>query len=126
MYWFMTGAGEGKIPIKSRVFLGKKQIAADVYIHLKGYSLARVTHLDIESPKLNLMEGKGDFFTIHGIEEGIAIPELDLILSCSLLSEVLEAGEKTRTWVGQKEDGIYIGFRKAEVLKLERIATRPA
>lgn len=39
----MTGPGEGKI------LLGK----ADVYLHVKGKSRARITHIDIELPKLN-------------------------------------------------------------------------
>lgn len=39
----MSGPGEGKIK------LGK----ADVYIHLKGKSLARITHVDIELDALN-------------------------------------------------------------------------
>ncbi|MEM4230483.1 MAG: hypothetical protein QXF25_01240 [Candidatus Pacearchaeota archaeon] len=39
----MSGPGEGKI------FLGK----ANVYLHEKGKSLARVTHIDIELDKLN-------------------------------------------------------------------------
>ncbi len=39
----MTGPGEGKIK------LGK----ADVYLHLKGKSGARVTHIDIELDELN-------------------------------------------------------------------------
>lgn len=39
----MSGQGEGKI------FLGK----ADVYLHVKGKSNARITHIDIENPKLN-------------------------------------------------------------------------
>jgi len=39
----MSGPGEGKIK------LGK----ADVYIHLKGKSLARITHVDIELDELN-------------------------------------------------------------------------
>ena len=39
----MSGAGEGKIK------LGK----ADVYLHVKGKSNARITHVDIELDELN-------------------------------------------------------------------------
>ena len=42
----------------------------------------------------------------------------------SHLNQVLKPGEKTRTWVGGKYGGIYIGFRKAEVRKLENLALR--
>ena len=111
------------------VFLGGKRIDAVVYIHLKGHSLARVTHLDIESPQLNLgigkkgdVDKKGDFLGIHGIDEGIQIPQIDLIVSSPQLNNFLGLGYKTTTWVGQKEDGIYIGFRKEHLLKLEKIA----
>jgi hypothetical protein len=34
----------------------------------------------------------------------------------------LKKGEKTRTWVGGKEGGIYIGFKKEQIEKLEKIA----
>jgi hypothetical protein len=118
----MTGPSEGKLKIRANVFLEGKKIDAIVYVHLKGYSMATVTHLDIESPKLNLMSGKGDFHQIIGIEEGIEIPAFGLVISALILNDVLKSGEKTRTWVGQKQDGIYIGFKKTEMLKLENIA----
>lgn len=117
----MTGPAYGKIPLKARITLSGRAITGHVYVHLKGYALARVTHLDIESPKLNLMKVKGDFLGIHGIKGGIELPHLGVKVSCAKLNKVLKEGEKTRTWVGQKEDGIFIGFRKAEVMKLERV-----
>ena len=39
----MSGPGEGKIEIKD----------TRVYIHIKGKSRARITHIDIESPTIN-------------------------------------------------------------------------
>ena len=39
----MSGPGEGKIPLKN----------AKVYIHVKGKSFARITHLDVEHPLIN-------------------------------------------------------------------------
>lgn len=45
-----------------------------------------------------------------------------LKILCPFLDGVLEPGETTRTWVGRKFDGIYIGFRKERILKLERRA----
>lgn len=39
----MSGAGEGKIELKD----------AKVYIHVKGKSRARITHIDVEHPDLN-------------------------------------------------------------------------
>ena len=118
----MTGTGEGKLKIKANVFLEGKKIDARVYVHLKGFSMATVTHLDIESPKLNLMASKGNFHQIIGMDEGLEIPHLGIIVSAPILNDVLKSGDKTRTWVGQKQDGIYIGFKKKEMLMLEKIA----
>lgn len=39
----MSGPGEGKIQLKD----------AKVYIHVKGKSRARITHIDVEHPLLN-------------------------------------------------------------------------
>ncbi len=39
----MSGPGEGKLEIKN----------VKVYIHVKGKSGARITHIDIESPVIN-------------------------------------------------------------------------
>lgn len=39
----MSGPGEGKIKLKN----------VDVYVHLKGKSGARITHIDIESPEIS-------------------------------------------------------------------------
>lgn len=39
----MSGPGEGKIELKG----------AKVYIHEKGKSFARITHIDVEHPRLN-------------------------------------------------------------------------
>jgi len=123
----MTGPAEGKLRLPAHVFLNKKEIEADVYVHLKGYAFARVTHLDIESKKLNLGIGKekgknGDFLVIYGIDEGLDIPAINLIISCPQLNYILGPAKKTRTWVGQKVDGVYIGFKKEQILKLEKLA----
>ena len=126
----MTGPAIGKLPLRgARVSIlesGKfREIEAEVYIHVKGYSLARVTHLDIESPELNRVypiKG-GSFLPIIGIRNGIEIRtrKTRIRIVHPLLNEVLNVGEYTRTWVGGKIGGIYIGFRKGELEKLEKI-----
>lgn len=45
-----------------------------------------------------------------------------IAIACPLLNKVFEKGELTRAWVGRKYDGIYIGFRKSELEKLEKVA----
>jgi hypothetical protein len=59
----MSGPGEGKIK------LGK----ADVYIHLKGKSRARITHLDIELDRLNKIIEPGQASYVQGKEGGCFI-----------------------------------------------------
>lgn len=140
----MTGPAGGKLGLNAGVYLrseeGKVKLEdALVYIHVKGHARARVTHLDIEHDILdNIIPPKrGRFLTIHGVEGGIRIDlgkpkevnlnderiEVERITVLHPhLSKVLEPNQKTRTWVGGKFGGIYIGFRKGEIAKLERIA----
>jgi len=59
----MTGPGEGKI------FLCK----ADVYVHLKGKSNARITHIDVECAKLNEIIKPGENSYVGGKEGGVFI-----------------------------------------------------
>ena len=59
----MSGPGEGKI------YLGK----ADIYLHLKGKSKASVTHIDIESEKLNEIIYPGENTFIGAKKGGVFI-----------------------------------------------------
>lgn len=124
----MTGPGEGKLALDAKVLLNAEELPnVSVYIHLKGYSRATVTHLDIEHPKLNSIippKAKTSNWII-GIENGILIitsKEDKVQILYPLLNKVLQKGEKTRTLVGGKFGGIFIGFRKREISKLEEIA----
>ncbi|RLG59759.1 hypothetical protein DRN86_03765 [Candidatus Geothermarchaeota archaeon] len=129
----MTGPCEGKLKLdRAKIIVcceeDRKKLQGAVYIHLKGYARARVTHLDIESNGLEELIGeRGKFLNIYGINDGLRIliskrSFIDVVHP--LINEVLKKGERTRTWVGMKEGGIYIGFRKPEVKKLERLAER--
>ena len=124
----MTAPAEGKLPLVASVYLNDEELDnAHVYVHLKGYSRATVTHLDVEHPSLvNLIPPKARVFIwIMGIENGILIrtekgDKVKVIQP--LLNNVLPQGEKTKTCVGGKFNGIFIGFRKRELTKLEAIA----
>lgn len=59
----MTGPGEGK------KLLGK----ANVYLHEKGKSNARITHVDIELDKLNEIIKAGEATYVQGKEGGVFI-----------------------------------------------------
>jgi len=143
----MTGPAEGKILLgKAEVQLltnhGKIELnGAEVYIHIKGYSLARVTHLDVEHTILDkiIPPKRGKFLKIIGIENGFRIQlnkGIDLkiedknIVVYSIkvlhpyLKDVLAKNEEIVTWVGGKFGGIYVGFRKKQIAKLEEIARK--
>ena len=127
----MTGLGLGKFVLEeSRVYAfnsGRElEVDVTVYIHMKGYSFARVTHLDIEHEALNewIAPDRGGFYSIYGIEEGLRIKVAEdsaIEIHHPLLNQVMKPDEKTRTWVGGKEGGIYIGFKKREIEKLEDV-----
>jgi hypothetical protein len=59
----MTGAASGKIKI------GK----ADVYIHVKGKSRARITHMDVELSSLNKIIKPGESSYVGAKEGGVFI-----------------------------------------------------
>jgi hypothetical protein len=124
----MTNPTAGKLPLDAQVYLNDVELEnAHVYVHLKGFYRATVTHLDIEHPALvNLIPPKvRTFIWIVGIENGILIrTEKDdtVKVLCPLLNHVLQQGEKTKTCVGGKYKGWFIGFRKREMIKLEALA----
>ncbi len=124
----MTGPAEGKLSLDAHVYLNEEELDnAHMYVHLKGYARATVTHLDIEHPSLfDLIPPKvRTFIWIVGIEDGILIrtEKGDTVkVSYPLLNTVLPQGEKTKTCVGGKLNGLFIGFRKRELSKLEAIA----
>jgi len=132
----------GKIKLDAQTFLlpRRDKLDASVYIHLKGYARARVSHLDIEKVGLGkvIHRGRGNFLEVKGIEQGIEITvresreiEIDgkklevsgIIILDPLLNEILEESKSTRAWIGRKYDGIYIGFRKEEIEKLEKVGS---
>ncbi len=123
----MTASAEGKLLLDAQVYLNDVELVdAQVCIHLKGFARATVTHLDIEHPSLvNLIPPKTRaFFWIIGIENGILIRTGtgDMVkVICSLLNSVLPKGEKTKTCVGGKFSGLFVGFRKRELTKLEQL-----
>jgi len=135
--------GLGKIRIDAEVYLVSQEerlkvMEAPVYIHVKGYMRARVTHLDVENRVLGriIRRGRGNMLEVTGVWGGIEIrpkrpTEVDLGGSRiavhrleflhPILSKVLKMGESTVTWVGRKYDGIYIGFKKLEIERLENM-----
>ncbi len=131
----MTGPGPGKIPVKdAKVVLfsaeGPRVLEANVYIHLKGYSRARVTHLDIEHPGLNeFFPPRTSFYArVRGTVDGFVadfsryLKGVYVEMSSRTLRRVVRPGEFTIVYVGGKEGGIFLGFRKQYVQRLEELA----
>ncbi|HDS45314.1 MAG TPA: hypothetical protein ENN68_04350 [Methanomicrobia archaeon] len=117
----------GKVPLEATVVLNAEELTgARVYLHLKGYARATVTHLDLEHPGLaGLIPPKARTFCwIIGIADGILIRtegnDTVKVLSPQLTT-VLPQGLKTKTCVGGKATGLFIGFRRRELRKLEAL-----
>ena len=136
----MSKGIHGKIRLDASTFLmpcGKK-IDADIYIHLKGYARARVSHLDVEKIGLGkiIRRGRGNFLEVKGVEKGLEVVlredckiVLDgkeftvssIIIANPLFNKIIGEEKSTRAWIGRKYDGIYVGFRKAELERLEKL-----
>lgn len=82
----MSGPGEGK------KLLGK----ANVYLHEKGKSNARITHIDIESEELNKIIEAGEATYAQGKEGGVFIGLKREMISRSkkLLDDSQKSGKK--------------------------------
>ncbi|RLE74097.1 MAG: hypothetical protein DRJ44_08015 [Thermoprotei archaeon] len=139
----LTGPGEGKIPLNAKIKLCSRNkcvsIECDVYLHVKGYSLARVTHVDIEEKILNeIVKPKKSQYCFYKVnDDSVCIYLRNPIYSKSLnilvrriiieSKELAEAlGESTRSWVfvGGKYGGIFLGFKKEQMEKLEQLARK--
>jgi hypothetical protein len=140
----LTGPAEGKLGLDATVYLisdrGRIKLEDPfVCIHVKGYSRARVTHLDVEHDILDnlILPKSGRLHEIKGVKGGIEIrleetKEIEcqgqklnpqsILISCPTLNEILSPSQSSRTWVGGKFGGIYIGFRKPEIERMEQVA----
>ncbi|MEM1508330.1 MAG: hypothetical protein QXY49_02190 [Thermofilaceae archaeon] len=138
----MTGPGEGKIPLKSRVFLvsgrSRVELYCSVYLHVKGYSMARVTHVDVEADQLNelLLPGDSAYAIVYTTGEELRIKfqegrslrstskqVSEVSIKCMELVSVL-APVRSIAYIGGKEGGIFIGFKREFVRKLEELAVK--
>jgi len=133
----VTGPGPGKIPVKAVVTAitpeGTVRIEpCNVFIHVKGYSRARVTHVDIESPALSVRGRGGTYAYIYGIGSGFRVVPKAAIRAGNLLikelvtrwkgPKILEPGKVSIAYVGFKGGGIYVGFKKGVISKLEEFS----
>ena len=129
----MTGPAPGKIPLRgARVYIKTSSDRvllsnADVYVHLKGYSRARVTHIDIEHSKLNeiIPPRGGGFYRIIWHPRGVEIdlsrlmPGLSIIVEDEVLAKLLKPMERSWCYVGGKQGGIFVGLKRHLIERLE-------
>lgn len=137
----MTGPAKGKIALKGIVKIGTsddlQSIKCDIYLHIKGYSLARVTHVDLEDPLLNeILPPKKSLYLPFKVRSSaievmfsskIYVESLKkyinrLIIYCPILASVIGEGVRSRVYVGGKYGGMFLGFKKEYVDKLENLA----
>jgi hypothetical protein len=132
----LTGPGPGKIRLnaKVKVFLpgrGLAEINADVYLHVKGWSRARVTHIDVESSNivdmLGLKVGEGVYGLVEGVGCGLRFAPFRrgwrvLVCEDNVLPRALPSGTRVKGYLGAKVGGVYIGMEKVVLEVLERIA----
>jgi len=135
----LTGPGPGKIPIDAVVEIvvgGRNEVLEDavVYLHIRGWSRAFVTHLDVESPRLNEVVARprqGFYAKWRYLPLGLVVECLRGIVPCTLrirnrsfFDHVLKLGEEGWCFVGGKVGGVFIGFRKEIIVRLEDVARR--
>ena len=138
----MTGPGEGKIPIRATVKLShgniSKEIPCDVYLHVKGYSLARVTHIDLESDVLNeIIKPKEAYYVPFKVIDNKLIIRFNRVFYVKsykiFISSIIVHSDElckilgnisSKTYVGGKIGGIFLGFHRDVLNKLEEYATK--
>ena len=140
----VTGPGPGKIRVNAHVYLiyGSDKIIkldpCDVYIHVKGYSRARVTHVDVETPRLTIPNIEGVYAIVYGVKNGFRVilkRYLDIMVNNEKIvmkgliikwngPQILSPGQHSYAYLGFKEGGIFIGFRKEVINRLEEFAIK--
>ncbi len=133
----MTGPGPGKIQIDCKKVLvvkeGRKiELVPDLYIHVKGWSLARVTHIDIEYTQLEKILG----LKLREIAPALLtkIGEIVIVKSWKLktrieihsktLSNLIPPAYSDGCVIGGKNNGIFIGVKKNLIKILEDYSTK--
>ncbi|MEM4488449.1 MAG: hypothetical protein QXK88_06610 [Desulfurococcaceae archaeon] len=125
----MTGPSAGKIRIDAMVFLENNQVTCDVYVHLKGYSRAKVTHLDVEGFNISAKRRLVPSVIVGGPNGITIIPSEPIIVEGRHIRKIkiiglkiLNAGEKSGAYLGIKDGGFFVGLKKELIEKLEEIA----
>ena len=132
----MTGPGPGKLRLDAVVekIVGSEvtRLDAEVYLHIKGWSRARVTHLDVEAEVLNdiIVRPRDGFYTRCLYKpNAVIIIAVQALKPCVLrireeriFPKVFRREGEAWCYVGGKVGGIFIGFRKEYIERFEAVA----
>ncbi len=118
--------GVGKIPIEdAKVYLdGSLLPGAKVFVHIKGYSRARVTHVDVEDPSLKkvIPPRHSDYpSVVWSTKVEIPVKGHILVLESETLGKILKM--QGNLYVGGKGKGVFLGFHKEQIRELEAFGT---
>jgi hypothetical protein len=116
----------GKIMVSADIYLdGVRLENAVTFIHIKGYGRARVTHVDIEDKKFNkiLPPRHSDYPEVVWNSDTVKIPVKghELVIISKTLGAIINLDGKL--YVRGKGKGIFFGFHKEQIQKIEAYAT---
>ncbi len=111
--------------VSADVFLdGARLENAVVFIHVKGYGRARVTHIDIEDRKFNkiLPPRHSDYPEVVWNSSTVKIPVKDheLIIVSKTLGDIIHLNGKL--YIRGKGKGIFFGLHREQIKKIEDYA----
>jgi len=129
----VTGPGPGKIRLRARVVVcmnGCRLIDAHVYLHVRGYSRAFVTHIDVEASGLEDLVGgvKRGVYGVSRWSPGLLVFEpyrgsWRLMIYEDQVTSFIGVAS-CPSFMGGKWGGVFIGFKKSIVRKLEEAALK--
>lgn len=112
--------------VSGTVYLdGNKLENAIIFIHVKGYGRARVTHIDIEDPafKKVILPRHSDYPEIEWNSKKVCIPVKGhkLVIISDTLGNLIKL--KGNIYVGGKGKGIFLGLHKEQIKSVEEYAS---
>ncbi|AWR96706.1 transferase [Acidianus sulfidivorans JP7] len=114
---------DGKIPLNGEVYLdGEKVEGAKLFLHVKGYKRARVTHVDIEGDKIRgLIKPRHSVYPfVNWKDNSVEIDLGEHKLKVIIPSLPLEFS--SNLYVGGKGKGLFLGFHRDQIKVLEDVA----
>ena len=137
----MTGPGPGKIRLRATVTIaspnGVTELGlgdVEVYLHVKGWSWAPVTHIDVEAPGIERElvggPGRGVYGLVVPLEAGFVFRPFRGGFTLTVrgvndpvLSRVFRPDlDPSPGFLGGKRGGVFVGFKSHVLRRLEEAA----